>query len=175
MLKSLLSLYHKLLQVMKNKPTNTPTPIIPKSEDEWQDGLKDFNLMFVLFESRIVLMCPTDIDIDIENEDTTHVLIYPSDACIPTEVKVGTYEDERISFIQNYTDIQFILDKMLDSFKELRAYQTYEFDMFYKKIEAERIRQEQQDEADYEDGKLISVRDETTGDYSYQVNPRYRF
>ena len=174
MLKSLLSLYHKLLQVMKNKPTNAPTPIIPQSEDEWQDGLKDFDLMFVLYNDSFAIAVPLDANLDIENDDTTKVFMYPQNKTV--EVNTCYYnENADIDLIRESHAVVFALDAILYGLMDTSQFKWWQVDRDAKDCEAERIRQEKKDEADYEDGKLISVRDETTGDYCYQVNPRYRF
>lgn len=174
MLKSLLSLYHKLLQVMKNKPTNTPTPIIPQSEGEWQDGLKGFDLMFVLYNDSFAIAVPLDDQIDIENEDTTKVFMYPHGETV--EVNTCYYDEGHdIKLIRESHAVVFALDALLYGLMDTPQFKWWQVDKDAKDCEAERIHQQKQEEADYEDGKLISVRDETTGDYSYQVNPRYRF
>lgn len=174
MLKSLLSLYHKLLQVMKNKPKNTPTPIIPQSEEQWQDGLKDFDLMFVLYKDSFAIAVPLDVDLDIENDDTTKVFMYPHYKTV--EVNTCYYnEGNDIKLIRESNAVVFALDAILYLLMDTSEFKCWQADRYAKDCEAERIRQEKQDEQDFEDGKLISVRDETTGEYSYQVNSRYRF
>lgn len=174
MWKNLLSLYHKLLQVMKNNKQTFPQPIIPQCESDWQDGLANFDLQFVLFRDSFAIAVPLDVDLDIENNDCTKVFMYPHGET----VEVNTcYYDERvdIKLIRESHAVVFALDALLYGLMDTSQFKWWQADRYAKDCEAERIRQEKQDEADYEDGKLISVRDETTGDYSYQPNPRYRF
>ena len=173
MLKSLLSLYHKLLQVMKNN-NNFPQPTIPQSEEQWQDGLANFDLQFVLFNDSFAICVPLDDDLNPENCYTTKVFMYPHGETV--EVNVYYFDEGNdIKLIKESHAVVFALDALLYGLIDTSQFKWWQVDRDAKDCEAERIRQEKQDEADYEDGKLISVRDETTGDYSYRVNPRYRF
>ena len=157
---------------MKNN--NFPQPTIPQSESDWQDGLANFDLQFVLYNDSFAIAVPLDDDLNPENCYTTRVFMYPHGETI--EVNVYYFDEGNdIELIREAHAVVFALDAILFSLMDTPQFKLWNNDRYYKDREIERKRQEKQDEADWEDGKLDLVRDETTGDYSYRINQNYRF
>ena len=151
------------------------SPIIPQSESEWQDGLANFQLMYVLYKGAFALVVPTDETLSIENEYTTPVFIYPHAEIIEVDTCYFN-EGNDIALIYESKSIGFILNGLLDGCKTVRegkVWREYTYSLAEKHREADRKRQQQQEESDWEDGRLNLCRDENTGDYYYERNPRF--